>query len=480
MTRIWPYKMLALKKCCDDYFAVESYDPIPLSDVDSQSITLLRQRVASAKSVDQVVMGNRGWEIHATFDSLSEHCPSCGGALTQHSWSNSTVLDAPFKDKHVRLHVKRPRFQCRSCKVTLTPIVHGILEGSRVTDGLVDYIKHSLWTSSSLRNLASSVGALPKTIADLLKRIAEESRQEIAVPIEIGIHELSLSGQRHLLLSNVALGSVVDFLPSVDDQVDQLGHRLFGFNQYAPTQVVTVPADRAIVETTASNCSSARIELSLEAFRSLIAQVVSKLGSQESKQGKIGSISSSESYRLAHLRKVELSREEAKRFDDGLFLKNPFWKLYDAKEQLLNSFEGAPPMNWVNLFSTWIQNLPLRWQPSFHGPLLFLVNAQKLHLSFTHESRQPLFDANIRTLQAILSKPGKSFSPEMLSAMFLASPYMSIPLVRKFGRKGAGPIWVEEAMAADISIEPSTAGVSLDSLVKLLNSLEDPNPWLDS
>jgi hypothetical protein len=82
-----------------------------------------------------------------------------------------------------------------------------------------------------------------------------------------------------------------------------------------------------------------------------------------------------------------------------------------------------------------------------------------------------MVDKNILVLQKLLLKPGKSFSPEMISALVLASPFLQVPIVRKVGRKGAGPLWLEIPETEVNSIIPNTAGISLIDLVGLLTAI---------
>jgi hypothetical protein len=83
-------------------------------------------------------------------------------------------------------------------------------------------------------------------------------------------------------------------------------------------------------------------------------------------------------------------------------------------------------------------------------------------------------DRNISSLKQLLLKPGRSFSPEMLVALVLASPFMTVHLERKFGSKGAGPRWLEETWNEGKVLPPSSSGISLGSLVNTLSSIWNP------
>ncbi|CAG1000207.1 hypothetical protein MTYP_02820 [Methylophilaceae bacterium] len=438
-------------------------------------VDALKHRFSSAKAIDEIVFRDGKWEVHATFSSRSDRCPSCNSLVSRHGWSQSRFIDTPLDGKIVHLFIKRPRFICRSCSKTLTPVVPGVVESPRVTERLVSHVRFLLWTATSLRNLASSVGALPKTISELLKRIAEEARETTSTPTELGIHVLTLHENRHLVLSNLSVGTVVDFLPSVDEQIELLIQRLIAFNKDKATQVVSVPADQEIVNVATSHCSVARIELSLSAIHTLIAGVVSKLGAQESRRGRSGSVSRGEVERLSYLRKSELSDKDVECLSDGIQEGNSFWKLFDAKELLMSRWEMAECSAWVDLFRIWLLGLPSSYQPAFHGLLLLLSKAEQLQVTLSLEPTLPFIDRNISSLKELLLKPGRSFSPEMLVALVLASPFMTVRLERKVSIKGAGRMWLEESWDIGDQRPPSSAGISLENLVNLLSSVWNPH-----
>jgi hypothetical protein len=337
-----------------------------------------------------------------------------------------------------------------------------------VTQRLVEYVQQTLWSAVSLRSLSASVGALPKTITELLKILANDVRQLVAIPAELGIHELQVNKRRHLILSNLTLGTVVDFVPCSDKQIDLLSHRLTSFNNREPVQVVTVPAAQEVVREATNKCPSARVTLSLASIHVLLARAVSNLGGQESRKGRTGSISRKEAELLACRRKIDLSNKDNERLEAGLRENNKFWMLFDAKENLLNQWENTDGSAWLNIFRKWILELPSQSQPAFHGLLTLLSDAKMLRVILSVESALPFVDTNLNVLKGLLSKPGRSFSPEMLAALLLASPEMTVRLERRFSSKGAGHFWVEELSDFVGKGPPTTAGTSLANLVNAL------------
>lgn len=437
----------------------------------SDKLEELKKRISHAEKIEGIFFRNGKWEIHATYGSLSSHCPTCHGLLTHHDWSRSRFLDAPVSGEPVYLHVKRPRYICKVCQKTLTPVILDVTEKYRVTNRLVDYIKINLWRSNSLRELAGNVGSTAKTITQLLKTIAGQAKEIIETSDSLGIHELIHNKQRHLILSNLDMGSVVDFLPDSPNQLEHLASLLNNFNQRLPIKLLLLPANQALLKTVVGHFPAAKIEFTLSSINSVLAKAIINQSGKSSKKGKLGSVSKSEAHRLAYIRKAELTEDDVASFLNGIKTKNEFWEIFEVKEQLLSSFESAKSINWIDTYRSWILNLPLSLRPAFHDVTLLINEIERLQIKLSFEPSLALVDKNILILQSLLLKPGKSFSPEMLSALLLASPFLYVPIKRKVGTKGFGPIWIEESATEIDPKIPVTAGISINNLINLLTAL---------
>lgn len=437
----------------------------------SDKLEELRKRISYAEKIEKIFFRNGKWQIHATYGTLSRHCPTCHGLLTHHDWSYSRFLDAPISGEPVYLHVKRPRYSCKPCQKTLTPVILDVTENYRVTNRLVDYIKNNLWYSNSLRELAASVGSTAKTITQLLKTIAGQAKLEIETSYALGIHELILNKQRHLILSNLDKGTVVDFLPDSPNQLEHLASKLIFFNQMSPIKLLLLPANQTILKTVVHHCPAAEIEFTLSSINSLLAKAIIKQSSKSSKKGKLGSVSKNEAHRLAYSRKAKLTEDDVSSFLNGIKTKNEFWEIFEVKEQLLSSFESAKSINWIDTYRSWILNLPLSLRPVFHDVTLLFNEIERLQIKLSFEPTLAFVDKNILVLQSLLLKPGKSFSPEMISALVLASPFLQVPIARKVGMKGIGPLWLEMSVTELNLIIPNTAGITLIDLVGLLTAI---------
>ena len=435
----------------------------------SDKLEELRKRISYAEKIEEILFRNGKWQIHATYGSLSRHCPTCNGLLKHHDWSNSRFLDAPISGEPVYLHVKRSRYRCKHCQKTLTPVILDVAENYRVTNRLIDCIKKNLWYSNSLRELAASVGSTAKTISQLLKTIADQAKLAIETPYALGIHELILKKQRHLLLSNLDKGTVVDFLPDTPNQLDHLASRLIYFNQMSPIKLLLLPANQTILKTVVHHCPAAEIEFTLSSINSVLAKAIIKQSGKSSKKGKLGSVSKIEALRLAYSRKAELAENDVSLFLDGIKTKNEFWEIFEAKEQLLSRLEGTKSINWIKTYRSWILNLPLPLRPIFYDVSLLFNEMERLQVKLFIEPASASADKNILFLQNLLLKPGKSFSPEMISTLVLASPFLQVQILRKVGIKRSGPLWLEEPLIETTYRIPSSAGVLFTDLVDILH-----------
>ena len=421
------------------------------------------------KNIEEIVFSGGKWEIYATYYSLSKSCPTCDGSLAQHAWSHSHYLDEPIAGDTVNLHVTRPRFRCDSCKRTITPLVLGLDEKHRVTDRLIQFIKINLWSINSLRSLAANVGSTAKTVSQLLTDVANKAKLEIEIPADIGIHELHLNKARHLLLSNLAKGTSIDFIPDGDNQLEHLTNQLICFNKIWPTNKIIVPANLLIAKKICSIGIPFKIELTMNAINSTLAKSIIGQSRSVSKKGKVGSISKAEASNLAFKRKLELTEEDYSRFVNGIRIKNEFWEMFEAKEKLLDNLESTESSIWFDVFQSCILSFPPQLLPIFHSASVLFSELKRLDIGLCLEPTLTLFDKHINSLQSILLKPGKSFSTEMISALIMASPFLHVPIILRTGTKGSGHIWLEETSTQISSSFPKHAGVSIADLVNLLS-----------
>lgn len=414
--------------------------PLNLDEIEA-----LKLRTSSAEKVDEIVYRGGRWEIHATYGTVSDHCPSCGGLLALHGWSKTRFLDSPARGEHVRLHVTRPRYRCRKCKKTCTPNIFGLVDSHRVTDRLVLHILENVFSFNSIRELAVSVGTTAKTVAEILNDISEQVRSKIVTPVELIIHELRVNESRHLVLLNSANGSLVDFLPSHPAQLECLDTILHRFNEMMPTQVVSIPADRAILKTVASSCPSARIELPLTDIQLSLSRTLVGLGTKTSKQGKVGSVSRIDAERIAGIRRNDLVNDDYLRYSISMSGEPiEFWKLYEAKEQLLYAFEKTAGKSWFNLFESWFSTLSMQHRIAFQDIKLLITEAKRFDVTLRHEPAKPLLVRHLNLIHDLLSKPGMAFSTDSLTSLVLCFRALHEPKKFHIDPNAPKPSWTDE------------------------------------
>ena len=236
----------------------------------------------------------------------------------------------------------------------------------------------------------------------------------------------------------------------------------------SPIKLLLLPAIQTILKTVGHHCPAAEIEFTLSSINSVLAKAIIKQSGKSSKKGKLGSVSKNEAHRLAYSRKAELTENDVASFLNGIKTKNEFWEIFEVKEQLLSSFESTKTINWIDTYRSWILNLPLSLRPIFHDVTLLFNEIERLQIKLSFEPSLALVDNNILILQILLLKPGKSFSSEMISALVLASPFLQVPIARKVGMKGTGPLWLEMSVTEVRLKIPNTAGIRLIDLVGLL------------
>ena len=84
--------------------------------------------------------------------STFEVCPKCASrswTTYDHVWVR--IKDAPIRDRHIYLKIKKRRFYCKKCKKPFTEPVAGIRKGFRTTER---FRKHIMWCSDNFSNLS--------------------------------------------------------------------------------------------------------------------------------------------------------------------------------------------------------------------------------------------------------------------------------------------------------------------------------------
>lgn len=84
--------------------------------------------------------------------STFEVCPKCANrswTIYDHVWVR--IKDAPIRNRHIFLKIKKRRFLCKNCKKPFTEPVAGIKKGFRTTER---FRRHIMWCSDNFSNLS--------------------------------------------------------------------------------------------------------------------------------------------------------------------------------------------------------------------------------------------------------------------------------------------------------------------------------------
>ncbi|MCB8749031.1 hypothetical protein LHU53_19255 [Rhodoferax sp. U2-2l] len=341
-----------------------------------------------------------------------------------------------------------------------------------MTDGFVSYLTARLWYAKSLRSVAAEVGAQPKTLADALRFIARNSRAAIQTPRLLGIHKLSIGRGTGLLLTNIEMGSTVDFCSVKSKNMRLLYERISEYQSREPLKLVAIPMDGEIACLVRSCAPECELVFSIHALGEALAQEIAKYASANSKRGVSNCVGSANALHLARRRMSEIPPDEMSSYSRELFTENNFWYLLEEKESILRSLESDNPMPWYDMIKEWRNQLRIDLRYAFHSLFIML---QKLFDTSARIYLDPdLLEIEQLTLslQRILLKPGRSFSVEMVEVLTTAAQFCGIPWKKRIGSKGKGNLWVEEDQSCFNPIVVNSLGNSLRILAELLAEID--------
>lgn len=387
-----------------------------------------------------------------------------------HEWirARSPYHDVPHENLPVQIFVTRPRFKCRICEITRTPVIQGLEEKHRVTCELKRFLPSALLSSTSLRGLAKSVGMSPASLRRLLKQIAQEAQSNVLVPSKIGIHEFRVGGRFHLLLSNLEIGSVVEFFAAGESQLISLASFFRSIENKTAAFEITLPANIKILKAVFEGRADFNCYCSLTSVCEMLGRLLSVAAQQESRKGRPGSISSRAAHEIGLLHLHELSLEQNQRYLKGLQILDPFWMSFIAKEELIEAIHKNTSITLFEVVTTWYKNLPVTQQAIFGPFVAKITEIREFNLLISSNLIGIQIDENLKILEKIFIRPGVRMSDEMISALLLAVHWLRVPIQSEFGYKGTGQLWLEDELSKEHLGEPSHAGIHIESLVRLL------------
>lgn len=441
---------------------------IPISTTSPTKPTLEdRFEAGELKSITRL---DNFWRVEAVFQARSDRCPICQRSMLIHEWSRgrSPYFDMPYEGLPVQIFVTRPRYRCRTCDITRTPVVPGLEERHRITRRLIEFLPSSIWYSTSLRALAKSVGISPASLGNVLKSIAQKAEYDVLMPSKIGIHEFRVGERTHIVVSNLDLGSVVAFFPAGASQLTLLAKFLKGVERKTEIQEITSPANINILKAIFDGKTDSNCYCSLTSIHDLLPRVISRATNLRSRKGLSGSISIRKAFEIAQLHLHDLSPEQQRSHLNGLQIKDPFWTSFAAKEDLVKALQENVSITWFEAVGAWYRNLSAAQQVTFGPVVAKIYEMREFSPVISTNPMLGVIETELRTLERLLVRPGVRFSDEMISYLLLASSVMHVRIKREFGCKGSEPYWLEEHLSAEIHMGATHAGTHLESLVGLL------------
>lgn len=135
-------------------------------------------------------------------ESTFEVCPKCATKCsTIYDHVFVTIRDAPFRQRHVILKIKKRRFLCKSCKKPFREPIQGIFKGFRTTQRLRSHIRWAAENYSDLKRVAeftnTSSWLVYKSYYEQVELNLREYKSPWPKTIGIDEHSFMRSAKKH-------------------------------------------------------------------------------------------------------------------------------------------------------------------------------------------------------------------------------------------------------------------------------------------
>ena len=111
------------------------------------------------KFIKDVIL-NKQRQIFCEKVSEFEVCPKCATkSSTIYDHVFVTIRDAPIRNQHVILKIKKRRFLCKTCKKPFREPVQGVFKGFRTTQRLRNHIRWAAENYSDLKRVSKYTNA---------------------------------------------------------------------------------------------------------------------------------------------------------------------------------------------------------------------------------------------------------------------------------------------------------------------------------
>lgn len=168
--------------------------------------------------------------------------PDCG-CVSREVKPNGTVSqvipDEPRGRRSVRVEIKKQRYMCKTCKMTVVQPLTFMAEGHNMTLRLFEYIKEQSLLRPHLE-VAREVGICARTVRTICTKYAATLDKEFVfeTPRVLGIDGVRIDRKKCIILTDIEARVVVDVLEGASSEL--LEERLRGIPDKEKIKIVTV------------------------------------------------------------------------------------------------------------------------------------------------------------------------------------------------------------------------------------------------
>lgn len=155
-------------------------------------------------------------DIYVSTEKSNHVCPCCGNTTSRiHDYRQQIVKHSFFREKLVRLILKKRRYFCPHCGKKFFEHYHFLPRYYRCSNTLICNILTQLKLKISFKDIAAKNGVSTNVVYRLLNLLSFSDKPQL--PVVLGIDEFkgNTGGEKYnLILTDLANGKIVDILPS--------------------------------------------------------------------------------------------------------------------------------------------------------------------------------------------------------------------------------------------------------------------------
>lgn len=155
-------------------------------------------------------------DVYLSTNASNHVCPCCGKSTSRvHDYRQQIVKHSFFRNKQIRLILKKRRYFCPHCEKRFLETYHFLPKYYRCSNTLICNVLSQLRAKLSFKDIALYNGVSTNVVFRLLKLVSFSNKPPL--PVILGIDEFkgSTGGEKYnLILTDLHNGKIVDILPS--------------------------------------------------------------------------------------------------------------------------------------------------------------------------------------------------------------------------------------------------------------------------